>query len=157
MPFIGMIQRIPFRIKMGIFNCIRVTMMTDGKPLSCEIEVESPIYGDRSATAVILPKKSEQWITYELPWRNFQIRGSEILSKEEVFDKSRHRMNQIIDQECLNSDNFCIRNISFRFAGTQDMQRNASFKKIDFVYTMRGTQEYEKDYQRPYFYIVDDF
>ena len=37
------------------------------------------------------------------------------------------------------------------------MQRNASFKKIDFVYTMRGTQEYEKDYQRPYFYIVDDF
>ena len=76
MPFIGMLPKQRFPVKVLQFNALAVTLKTDGLPLEVEINSDSPFYGDFSATGRILSKSTEEK-TYELPFLNFVIKGEE--------------------------------------------------------------------------------
>ena len=73
-PFVGLIQKNAFSFKAGIFNSLRICLKGDGNSVKVEIKFFSPLFGDKIASATILTTKDE-WSTYELPFRNFQIKG----------------------------------------------------------------------------------
>lgn len=80
MPYIGMIQKIPFDLNTGMFNTLRVQIIGDGEPLICELLIDSFTIGLILGRAVIFTTKSEDFLTYELPLGSFQIEKNFVFS-----------------------------------------------------------------------------
>lgn len=99
MPFVAMIQKIPFFFGPKIFNSIRVQLLGDGEPVIVELRVDSMRMGGVLSRATILTAKTDDLVTYELPIRNFQIDGGEVFSSFDMKDKMRKTMSNLIETE----------------------------------------------------------